>query len=101
MGVVVHNSFRYTGKRISDVATGDRDLEEVFYLRPLGSYTDRQGKRYDYTEELRQQDLEWCLKACHRYHERIQQGFSEEHARAASFHSMCGSIGSCLPTFDR
>ena len=81
-GVVVHNSFRYTGKRISDVATGDRNLEEVFYLRPLGSYTDRQGKRYDYTEELRQQDLEWCLKACYRYQERIQQGFSEEHARS-------------------
>jgi thymidylate synthase (FAD) len=80
--VVVHNSFRYTGTRIIDVVEGKRDLEEVFYLRPIGSYTDRQGKRYDYTEELRQQDLDWCLKACHRYQDRILQGFSEEHARS-------------------
>ena len=74
-------SFRYTGTRILDVAEGKRDIEEVFYLRPLGSYTDRQGKRYEYTPELRQQDLEWCLAGCKRYQERIQQGFSEEHAR--------------------
>lgn len=74
-------SFRYTGSRIIDVVEGKRNIEEVFYLRPLGSYTDRQGKRYDYTEDLRQQDLEWCLKACYRYQERINQGFSEEHAR--------------------
>lgn len=74
-------SFRYTGKRIIDVIEGTRALEEVFYLRPLGIYTDRQGKSYEYTEELRQQDLDWCLAACKRYQERISQGFSEEHAR--------------------
>ncbi|HEY9697321.1 MAG TPA: FAD-dependent thymidylate synthase [Trichocoleus sp.] len=74
-------SFRYTGQRIIDVVEGKRDLEEVFYLRPLGAYTDRQGKRYEYTESLRQEDLEWCLEACKRYHQRINQGFSEEHAR--------------------
>jgi thymidylate synthase (FAD) len=74
-------SFRYTGQRIVDVAEGKREVEDVFYLRPLGSYSDRQGKHYDYTPELRQQDLEWCLAACHRYAERIHQGFSEEHAR--------------------
>ncbi|MBW4659899.1 MAG: FAD-dependent thymidylate synthase [Drouetiella hepatica Uher 2000/2452] len=74
-------SFRYTGSRITDVVEGKRDIEEVFYLRPLGAYTDRQGKRYEYTEEIRQQDVEWCLAACKRYQERIHQGFSEEHAR--------------------
>jgi thymidylate synthase (FAD) len=80
-GIVVHNSFRYTGSRITDVVEGKRDLEEVFYLRPVGAYSDRQGKRYEYTEEIRQQDLDWCLAACQRYQERINQGFSEEHAR--------------------
>ncbi len=80
-GLVVHNSFRYTGSRILDVVAGKRDVEEVFYLRPVGAYSDRQGKRYDYTETLRQQDLEWCLQACQRYKERIDQGFAEEHAR--------------------
>jgi len=74
-------SFRYTGSRITDVVEGKRDVEEVFYLRPIGAYSDRQGKRYDYTPEQRQQDVAWCLTACHRYHERIAQGFSEEHAR--------------------
>ncbi|GAB4373518.1 MAG: FAD-dependent thymidylate synthase [Elainellaceae cyanobacterium] len=74
-------SMRYTGKRIVDVAEGKRSVEEVFYLRPVGTYTDRQGKYYEYTEELRYQDLEWCFAACQRYAERINQGFSEEHAR--------------------
>jgi thymidylate synthase (FAD) len=74
-------SFRYTGHRIIEVAEGKRDIEEVFYLRPLGAYSDRQGKRYEYTPELRQQDLDWCLAGCKRYQERINQGFSEEHAR--------------------
>jgi thymidylate synthase (FAD) len=80
-GFVVHNSFRYTGQRIVDVIAGQRSVEEVFYLRPLGAYTDRQGKRYDYTPEQRQEDIDWCLKACDRYQQRINQGFSEEHAR--------------------
>jgi thymidylate synthase (FAD) len=74
-------SFRYTGHRIIEVAEGNRDVEEVFYLRPLGAYSDRQGKRYEYTEAIRQQDVAWCLEGCKRYQERINQGFSEEHAR--------------------
>ena len=80
-GLVVHNSFRYTGQRIIDVAENKHDVEEVFYLRPVGFYTNRQGKHYNYTEAQRQQDLEWCLAACRRYQERIEQGLSEEHAR--------------------
>lgn len=80
-GIVVHNSFRYTGQRIIDVVEGKREVEEVFYLRPLGFYSDRQGKKYEYTLEQRQQDVEWCLEACKRYQIRIEQGFSEEHAR--------------------
>ena len=78
---VVHNSMRYTGQRLIDVANGDRDIEDVFYLRPLGFYSDRQGKKYEYTAEQRQEDLEWCLAACDRYKTRFEQGFAEEHAR--------------------
>ena len=74
-------SFRYTGSRILDVVRGDRDIEEVFYLRPVGAYSDRQGKKYEYTAAERQEDLEWCLKACRRYQEKIEAGFAEEHAR--------------------
>jgi thymidylate synthase (FAD) len=75
-------SFRYTGARILDVAAGKAEVEEVFYLRPLGFYTDRQGKKYKYTPEHRQEDLNWCLEASRLYTTRIQQGFSEEHARS-------------------
>lgn len=80
-GLVVHNSFRYTGSRLLEVAEGKREVEDVFYLRPLGFYADRQGKKYEYTAEQRQQDIAWCLEACDRYKTRIEQGFSEEHAR--------------------
>lgn len=74
-------SFRYTGSRIINVAQGKQDVEEVFYLRPVGKYTNRQGKRYFYSEQQRAEDLQWCLQACQHYQKRIEQGLSEEHAR--------------------
>ncbi|MEO8893688.1 MAG: FAD-dependent thymidylate synthase, partial [Coleofasciculaceae cyanobacterium] len=80
-GVVVHNSFRYTGQRIVDVLEGKQDVEDVFYLRPVGNYTNRQGKRYFYSEAQRDEDLNWCKEACQHYKKRIDEGLSEEHAR--------------------
>jgi thymidylate synthase (FAD) len=80
-GMVVHNSNRYTGNRIVDAATGNRDIEEVFYLRPVGTYTDRKGKRYEYTQAQRDRDLAWCLEAAKRYQQRLAEGAAEEHAR--------------------
>ncbi|MBD2580343.1 FAD-dependent thymidylate synthase [Oscillatoria sp. FACHB-1406] len=74
-------SFRYTGQRIIDVATGKRKIEDVFYLRPTGKYTDRQGKHYQYTEAQRSQDLDCCLQACQHYQKRLEEGLAEEHAR--------------------
>lgn len=74
-------SFRYTGKRILEVAEGVKDVEEVFYLRPVGQYDNRQGKKYHYTAEQRADDLQWCIKACKRYKQRIEEGLAEEHAR--------------------
>ncbi|MBD1839340.1 FAD-dependent thymidylate synthase [Coleofasciculus sp. FACHB-64] len=74
-------SFRYTGQRIVDVVEGKLDIEEAFYLRPVGNYTNRQGKRYLYSEEQRQADLQWCEEACKHYKKRIDEGLSEEHAR--------------------
>ncbi|MGC1394324.1 MAG: FAD-dependent thymidylate synthase [Coleofasciculaceae cyanobacterium] len=80
-GVIVHNSFRYTGQRIVDVVEGKQDVEDVFYLRPVGKYTNRQGKRYLYSEAQRLEDLNWCKEACQHYKKRIDEGLSEEHAR--------------------
>jgi len=74
-------SFRYTGQKIVDAANGDRDVEEVFYLRPVGEYTDRQGKRYNYSAIQRVDDALYCRDAAKRYRDRIYDGFAEEHAR--------------------
>lgn len=74
-------SGRYTGQRVCQVATEELDVEEVFYLRPVGTYRDRQGKRYHYTEAARAYDLWTCREAAILYRDRIQAGFAEEHAR--------------------
>jgi thymidylate synthase (FAD) len=80
-GLVVHNSMRYTGDRIRKAANGAIDLEEVFYLRPVGDYSDRQGKKYTYTADERAKDLALCRAAAERYAELLDAGFAEEHAR--------------------
>ncbi len=74
-------SNRYTGNRIVQAAIGLKEIEEVFYLRPVGYYNDRQGKRYEYTKEQRDRDLAWCLEAAKRYQQLLEEGVSEEHAR--------------------
>lgn len=75
-------SFRYTGQRIVDVTTGKRDVEEVFYLRPTGNYSDRKGHHYSYTSAEREEDKRWCVAASERYAKRMKLGHSEEHARS-------------------
>lgn len=76
-------SFRYTGQRICRAADGELPLEEVFYLRPAGDYTDRQGKRYTYTEDQRYVDLDELQALAWRYKHRVGlEHFSEEHARS-------------------
>jgi thymidylate synthase (FAD) len=74
-------SMRYTGDRICKAANGELDLEEVFYLRPVGSYGDRQGKKYLYSEAQRTIDLSLCRAAAERYRDLLAAGFAEEHAR--------------------
>jgi len=77
-------SMRYTGKRILRAANGWLDPEEVFYLRPVGDYTDRQGQKYTYTPGQRSADMKLCLDAATRYATRVNlDGLSEEHARGA------------------
>ena len=72
---------RYTGDRIRRAANGELELEEVFYLRPVGDYSDRQGKKYHYNQEQRQLDLQLCRQAAERYRDLLDVGFAEEHAR--------------------
>lgn len=74
-------SMRYTGDRICQAANGNIPLEEVFYLRPAGYYTDRKGKKYLYNDHQRNKDLIICSEAANRYSELIMAGYAEEHAR--------------------
>lgn len=74
-------SGRYSGERIVDAADGNIDIEDIFYLRPVGYYTNREGKKYYYSQEQREDDLKWCLEASKRYAIKILEGMSEEHAR--------------------
>ena len=74
-------SFRYTGQNIIDAAKGDKDVEDVFYLRPVGFYTDRKGKKYEYKEDMRAFDKTILFKSAERYAYQIEEGYAEEHAR--------------------
>ncbi len=86
-------SFRYSGKRflgaydqigMLDLDSKDPDIiQELFYIRPAGDYTDRQGKKYTVTTEQREEDIEYCWEAIRRYRNRVvRDGYSEEHARS-------------------
>lgn len=74
-------SMRYTGDRICKAASGFLPIEEVFYLRPVGYYSDRKGRKYQYTEHQRNKDIKLCEAAANRYQELVEGGFAEEHAR--------------------
>jgi thymidylate synthase (FAD) len=87
-------SMRYTGKRIarlgdsfqmSPIHLSDKaiaEIESVFYLRPVGDYTDRTGKRYTYDDATRYSDLIYCADNARLYANKVGNGFSEEHARS-------------------
>lgn len=74
-------SGRYTAQRIIDVVNGKRNVHEVFYLRPVGTYHDRHGKTYEYTADQRKVDEIICIDSASRFKLSIDRGFAEEHAR--------------------
>lgn len=74
-------SGRYTGARFIKIANGEAPIESGFYFRPLGTYQDRGGHRYEYTEKDLEQDRVESLKSACLYADRISRGWAEEHAR--------------------
>jgi thymidylate synthase (FAD) len=74
-------SQRYTGKRVVKVASQELNIEDVFYVRPPGFYTNRQGKKYEWTEDNRHDELNWIFEGCRRYALKYEQGMCEEHIR--------------------
>jgi thymidylate synthase (FAD) len=77
-------SGRYTGERVLELLGTPctmANLEEVFYIRPEGDYTDRQGKKYTFGKFQRQAFADYLFGAATGYQKCIESGFSEEHAR--------------------
>lgn len=75
-------SMRYTGKRVVALAHQKADIEDVFYFRPVGNYVDRFGKKYAYTKKTRETDIEVAKRLAMVYAYKMQEGYSEEHARS-------------------
>ena len=74
-------SQRYTCKRVLKVAEGKLSPQSVFYVRPPGFYTNRKGKKYEWSEDDYQTQLGLTLAASRRYAVQFENGVSEEHAR--------------------
>jgi thymidylate synthase (FAD) len=88
-------SFRYTSKAFLDLAAMElitasdgsydsnlvRQVNKVFYVPPVGTYTNRQGTLYTITPEDRFEIAADCYRSAQRYAHYIEKGFSEESAR--------------------
>ena len=74
-------SQRYTGKRVLDLVAGKLKTQDVFYCRPIGFYHDRQGHKYYYSEEMREEALYNMLLTATAYAKEIRAGVAEEQAR--------------------
>lgn len=74
-------SQRYTGKRVIKVANDELPIEEVFYIRPPGLYTNREGKKYEWTTSDFNDELDFIYEACKRYRDKYNRGMAEEHIR--------------------
>lgn len=74
-------SQRYTGMRVNKVASGELPPEDVFYVRPPGYYTNRKGKKYDWTQEDYEDELAFIVEGCKRYASKYERGMCEEHIR--------------------
>ena len=75
-------SFRYTSKMILNAVDDPITIQRVFYIRPVGYYTNGKGKKCEYTHEMRKADLGFCYLAAVRYKELYEAGLPEEHCRS-------------------
>ena len=74
-------SQRYTCKRVLKVAKGQLSPQSVFYVRPPGYYTNRKGKKYEWSEDDYVRELGRSTAAACNYADFFERGVSEEHAR--------------------
>lgn len=76
-------SGRYTGARFIAVAEGKLDVKKVFYHDPVGEHQDRDGKRFEVTNDDIYDYYEDCENACRKYAYLVNsRGYSYEAARS-------------------
>lgn len=76
-------SMRYSGVRVEKVASGELQVDDVFYVRPPGKYRDRQGDPYEWTEDDAEEFRALALSSAIDYAALRARGVAEEHARHA------------------
>jgi len=74
-------SFRYTSNHILEAASGERDIEKVVYIRPPGTYHDRESGIYSYDPSTRAEDLSLCSFLVKHVAKRLKNGMPPEQAR--------------------
>lgn len=74
-------SQRYTGRRVIKVAKDELPVDDVFYIRPPGYYTNRKGKKYEWTLSDYNDELDFIYEGCKRYAAKYEKGMCEEHIR--------------------
>lgn len=92
-GIVVHNSFRYTGDPIAELGRivsqqimgpefDDHDrLEKLFYVRPVGEYRNRDGGTYVQTDQTRNLQRYELFRQVQFYAKNREAGMPYEMAR--------------------
>jgi thymidylate synthase (FAD) len=73
-------SFRYTGENFIKVHLHEISLDDVFYMRPVGQHSSRNGT-YTRTQEMNDLRIEHIKEACRIYNEEIKAGVPFEDAR--------------------
>ena len=67
---------------LDNVNHSEAEIEKIFYFRPVGYYQDREGNRYEYSDEQRRKDMLATMAIAIDFNERIaKSGFAPEHAR--------------------
>ena len=65
-----------------DVLNNINELKDIFYVRPTGTYTDRQGKKFDISEYHHRLAYSDHIESAYAYEIKVnEQGWSEEIAR--------------------
>ncbi len=74
-------SMRYTGERISRVAKREWLPEEVFYVREPGIYRDRDGSKYEWTQDDYDESMANAYSSAIAYDDLRNKGVAQEQCR--------------------